>query len=791
MSKWHIRCGLVLTTILGHRVGLLPAGRTTANSSDGSTPACPPPARATAPCRRTSTATAGPIFSCRSTAIIPSCGSTGAACASRRRRRHAALPSGPRDQHAAAPCDFDGDGDWDLWIAGGSEKGTDLGWCQLWVQRAPLRFRDAAAGDPLTGNPTGRGRGALWADFDGDARPELLLLNYQSAVRLLAFDGHAWRDATTRLPTPPAVELWAPGRPAPGPDERARSAWTHAAVTTDLDGDRRTDLLALGRPGFCGLWWNDGARLRDLTAASGLKPALWPHVPVHAAAGDIDGDGDADLVLLHRPDPQIEPRREPVELWLNVSTPGAPRFIPADATAGLACGGDPVAALLADFDNDGALDLCVARREPADGLLNRIWRGDGAGHFADVDRPLGRRRSARRPPRVAAGRRSRPRRRPRSADRQRRRRRAAAARRLRALSQPEPGQARGDARSGRRRRCGAGARRDRGTRARRPPAGPPRRFRGHAARERHPAAALRRRRGSRPVHRRGALAVRPGRTGHPAPPRSSLPPAGGHRRRRGAAGNSGKGGAMSRRLLPTVVLLLGLLRDRRGVGRDPAGHPGRHRSLAAHPGGARRRRAGRRGRTGRRHLHRRRQPRSGLPGQGGQPALPRRRSRPLRARLRRRRLAHAAPRPAFPERRGPRHAGERPDDPARPGAGRSAAGRVGRRRALPRRLPALRRLCLHRLSRHNGRRGGVRGGRRAPLRALPLPRQHGHLRRRAVVVPEHARADRLRRRGQHGRQRRWSGLHHGGRTARGLPLHAQLRHDRRRARLRAGGGRWS
>ncbi|MHB8080336.1 MAG: CRTAC1 family protein [Candidatus Krumholzibacteriia bacterium] len=296
----------------------------------------------------------------------------------------AALPSGPRDQHAAAPCDFDGDGDVDLWIAGGSERGTDLGWCQFWVQRGPLRFSDVAAGDPLIGNPTGRGRGALWADFDGDARPELLLLNYQSAVRLLAFDGRAWRDATDRLPTPAAVQLWSPGRAPPGPEERARSAWVHAAVATDLDGDGRTDLLALGRPGFCGLWWNDGTRLRDLTAASGLKPALWPHVPVHAAAGDVDGDGDADLILLHRPDPQVEPRRPAVELWLNVSTPGLPRFVCAGATAGLDCDGDPAAALLADFDNDGALDLYVVRRAPADGRLARIWRGDGAGHFVDV-----------------------------------------------------------------------------------------------------------------------------------------------------------------------------------------------------------------------------------------------------------------------------------------------------------------------------------------------------------------------------------------------------------------------
>ena len=298
----------------------------------------------------------------------------------------AMLPAGPRDQHAAAPCDFDRDGDWDLWVAGGSEKGTDLGWCGLWTQQAPLRFVDAAKDDPCVGNPAGRGRGALWFCPGHEPRPSLLLLNYQSQVRLLTCEGAAWRDDTARLPVPPSVDLWAPGRPPPSPDERGRSAWVHAAVATDLDGDGLTDLLALGRPGFCGLWRSDGERLRDVTSAAGLRPALWPHVPTHAAAGDVDGDGRPDLVLLYRPDPQIHPRRGPVELWLNVSAPGAPRFVCAGPVSGLADDGDPAAGLLADLDNDGALDFYEVRHGDGRGTTppNRLWQGDGAGAFRDV-----------------------------------------------------------------------------------------------------------------------------------------------------------------------------------------------------------------------------------------------------------------------------------------------------------------------------------------------------------------------------------------------------------------------
>lgn len=298
----------------------------------------------------------------------------------------ASLPAGLADLHGVAAADFDGDGDDDVYLTIGSEKGTELGWNQLWLQEAPLRLRNVAAGDPLLGDPVGRGRGALAGDWDGDRRLELLVMNYQSQARLLAWTGAGWRDDTGRLPLPTAVPLWTPGQPPPGPDERARAAWVHAALSADFDGDGRAEVLALGRFGWSGLWRaRAGGRFEDVTSRSGLKPALWPHVPVHAAAGDVDGDGRYDLVLVYRPDPDVRPRRGPVELWRNRPGPdGSPRFEAAGPAAGLAAAGDPAAALLADFDNDGALDLYVVRQagfgesEPP----NLFFRGDGGGRFA-------------------------------------------------------------------------------------------------------------------------------------------------------------------------------------------------------------------------------------------------------------------------------------------------------------------------------------------------------------------------------------------------------------------------
>ena len=294
------------------------------------------------------------------------------------------LPNRQPDQHGSAACDFDRDGDWDVFVAVGSDSGYGLGDNQLWERAASGWRLYRGPGNEAIADPVGRGRGGLWADFDGDSLPELLLFNYQSEPRLLIQTVGGWNDATARLPWPPPVPMDKPGADPPLPRERARAAWIHTALAADLDGDGRTDLLQAGRPGWSGLLINDPAGFVDLTETSGLGPALWPLVPSHVCGGDIDGDGDLDLVFSGLADPAGGRPERPGMIWINESAPGRPAFRPG---APLPAGGDPplpLACVLADLDNDGDLDLYLVQKPAASRRPpNRIFRGRGDGSFAE------------------------------------------------------------------------------------------------------------------------------------------------------------------------------------------------------------------------------------------------------------------------------------------------------------------------------------------------------------------------------------------------------------------------
>jgi hypothetical protein len=148
-----------------------------------------------------------------------------------------------------------------------------------------------------------------------------------------------------------------------------------ALAVGDLDGDDTPDLVASGNATRLGVFLNDGDfDFSDGTAAAGLND-VYSH---SLALGDLDNDGDLDLVTTER-----------LELRIFIND-GAGHFSPRGEYDAPEVPADHL--LLFDFDNDGRLDIfgsyppglsAFDRSGP-----NRLFKntsGLGAGDLSFVD----------------------------------------------------------------------------------------------------------------------------------------------------------------------------------------------------------------------------------------------------------------------------------------------------------------------------------------------------------------------------------------------------------------------
>jgi len=148
----------------------------------------------------------------------------------------------------------------------------------------------------------------------------------------------------------------------------------------DVDADGDLDLYAPGSWGETdALWINDGAGLFADEAASRLPAGLASRAGA-TRFGDVDGDGDLDLVVTAWGEtPPTSPGT--AHLYLN---DGAGVFAeesdrlpaPPDPPLGTA----PVDVDFVDVDDDFDLDLILNNRDGR----NLLWRNDGRGRFADA-----------------------------------------------------------------------------------------------------------------------------------------------------------------------------------------------------------------------------------------------------------------------------------------------------------------------------------------------------------------------------------------------------------------------
>jgi hypothetical protein len=92
----------------------------------------------------------------------------------------------------------------------------------------------------------------------------------------------------------------------------------------------------------------------------------------------VDNDGDLDLLYVFR-------WQGGVQVWLNESKSGHVRFREGPSLAHLPLQAELDAALMADFDNDGLLDLYVMMNDGQGGNPpNLVARGTGDGNFVDM-----------------------------------------------------------------------------------------------------------------------------------------------------------------------------------------------------------------------------------------------------------------------------------------------------------------------------------------------------------------------------------------------------------------------
>jgi Tfp pilus assembly protein PilF len=171
---------------------------------------------------------------------------------------------------AVAPTDFDSRRDVDLIVAADSQAPIVL------KNMRDGTFRDVAADVGLTE----RGRYAAIAagDVNKDGFTDLVFARHDGPILLALSDGRG--RFTTSTPLPGA-----------GP--------AFAAQLVDYDNDGLLDLVTLGPSGPIQVWRNAGGDWRNVSAAAlpGAAPCASCAQSGSLAAGDLDGDGDTDLVV--------------------------------------------------------------------------------------------------------------------------------------------------------------------------------------------------------------------------------------------------------------------------------------------------------------------------------------------------------------------------------------------------------------------------------------------------------------------------------------------------------------
>jgi predicted nucleotidyltransferase len=252
-----------------------------------------------------------------------------------------------------AAGDYDNDGDVDLYV-------TNVGANALLQNDGTGHFTDVAAAAGVADE--GWGTAAAFADFDADGDLDLFVVNYMNWSLRIERECRSRGVSTYCSPNTyqaPAMDrLYRNDGNASFSDVTSDSGINLAfgnglgIAVRDIDGDGATDVFVANDKTVNQLWLNRG-QLRFVDEAAFWGCAVDEHGTAKAgmgvATGDTDRDGDVDLLVVNL-------EGETDSYYRNDGT----YFTDATVSVGLArrsAKHTRFGVVLADFDNDGWLDL--------------------------------------------------------------------------------------------------------------------------------------------------------------------------------------------------------------------------------------------------------------------------------------------------------------------------------------------------------------------------------------------------------------------------------------------------
>jgi len=258
------------------------------------------------------------------------------------------LPRTRRDSEDIAIGDFDGDGDPDALFVSEDDRVNEL-----FVNDGEGTFTDGSAAIPVQGTSNA----VVGLALDDDGRPDVVIGNAGPNTALLG--GAPFVDATDRLPD--------------------TSETTQDLEAGDVDGDGDLDLVVANESDNA-LWLDDGGG-RFRVAEGALEARASPEETREAELGDVDGDGDLDLLFANIRF-LVGGADRANRLLLN---DGGGRFTTAPFPVD---DDDTFDVELLDLDGDGDLDAVTANLDSLSGrpaaAPYRVYANDGQGGFTEA-----------------------------------------------------------------------------------------------------------------------------------------------------------------------------------------------------------------------------------------------------------------------------------------------------------------------------------------------------------------------------------------------------------------------